>query len=160
MTKPVKVIVAPAFDDRGWDFQQAHIAFYHIAEKSTNLFSATEENPTYQESTEIDSLCYSANFWGSQNIKARGKKSKPLFVLDDQKELVMVDTKVLIVDEHNKPILDDEGCEQYKIEKKPIDVFTVDMSKPQYQQMMQTSGDKIDILGRIIERHYREEVAR
>ena len=136
MTKPVKVIVAPAFDETGWDYPQAHIAFYHIAEKSTKTYTATEENPTYKEGLEVDSLCYSANFWGSQNIKARGKKSKPLYVLDAQKELT------------------------YDSEDEPCRVFVVDMSKPQYQQMMQTSGETIDILGRIIERHYREEVAR
>jgi hypothetical protein len=136
MTKPVKVIVAPAFDETGWDFPQAYIAFYHIAEKSTNSFIATEENPTYKESTEIEEVSYSANFWGSQQIKNRGLKSKPLYVLDENKEL-MFDA-------------DDE----------PDRVFSIDVSKPQYQQMIQQGGDKLDILGRIIEKHYREEVAR
>ena len=136
MTKPVKVIVAPAFDETGWDYPQAYIAFYHIAEKLTRSHDATEENPTYKESLDIEEVCYSANFWGSNQIKQRGLRSKPLYQLDENKELVFNDN--------------DE----------PERIFSVDMSQPQYQQIMQQGGESLDILGRIIEKHYRDEVAR
>ena len=125
-----------AFDERGWDYPQAHIAFYSISTCEVTHYEATEENPVYKQSSEFEEISYSANFWGNQQIRQRGKKSKPLYNLDDKKEL-----------QH-----DDKG--------EPLRTFSVDMSKPQYQQIMAQGGDPVDVLGRIIEKHYREEVAR
>jgi len=136
MTKPVKFINAMAFDERGWDYPQAHIAFFNLSVFEATHYSGTEENPVYKQTSEFEEILYSANFWGSQQIKQRGRKSKPLYNLDSKKE-----------------IQEDENGE-------PLRTFSVDMSKPQYQQLMAQGGDPIDVLGRIIEKHYREEVAR
>ena len=137
MTKPVKAIVAPVIDEAGWEFQQAVVVFYHIAEKSTKAWEAEENSQVYKElPPEIEAISYTANFWMNSQIKQQGKKSKPVFVLDEKKE----------------PVKASDGTAER--------VFTIDASKPQYAQIMQRGGNQLDILTAIIEKHYREEVAR
>ncbi len=136
MTKPVKAIVAKVTDEAGWPFEQAVVVFYHIAEKSVRSYDAEESNPVYKESSDIESVSYTANFWMNSQVKQQGMKSKPVYVLDENKNIT----------------LDDDN--------EPERVFTVDTAKPQYAQIMQRGGHPIDVLTAIIEKHYREEVAR
>lgn len=136
MTKPVKIINALAKDEMGWDYPQAVIAFYHIGKHNVELLTANDGDSAYKISQEIESISYTVNFWGNAGIRQRGCKSRPMFVLDADGEL------------------------QYDDDDNPVRSFEVDMSKPQYQQLMNATPDALENVFKIIERHYREEVIR
>lgn len=135
MTRQVHTITAPAYDDYGWGYQNAVIAFYQFAKSSTESYTASEENQSYQVKQDVDTITYTANFWGAQEHKDAGCKSKPLYALD----------------ENNKVVTDDSG--------KPSRVFEVDASKPQYKAILARHADPIDGLFAVIEQHYKMEVA-
>ena len=135
--KPVIVINAKATDELGWDYPQAMIAFFHLGASTLTQFSADEreEDPQYRESAKIESVHYKANFWPDVRTKQLGKRSRPIYLLEDGELL-------------------------YDDEDEPVKVFEVDLSQPKYKSILHDPN--LDTFGKtraIIEKHYREEVA-
>lgn len=129
MTKPVKVITAPVklAGDFGGIFPQAIVAFYNMTAYNSTSMDASHGDPQYKVSSDLDEVVYSASFWYNQETKAAGFKPQPIENTND----------------------DDEDGQCY--------VFTVDVTKPAYQNIKAAQIPIEDKILQIVDVHYKTE---
>lgn len=134
MNKPVKTIQAMARDELGWEYPQALIAFFHIEKFSKEKWIADESDPNYRTFFELEEIAYVANFYANAQTHAKGLKSRPIYALDEDGNMLIEDGK-------------------------PVTAFVVDVTEPKYLSIVNAVSDPYEAVMRVIETHYKTEVA-
>jgi|GEM_PF-4556051 len=75
---PVKTFHAPITDEYGGQYPQAFVAVRDWAKYALDSASCVDCEGDYKLESEIDSISYKANYWYSGELKASGKRSRPL----------------------------------------------------------------------------------
>lgn len=131
MTRQVKSIAAKARvgGDFGGIFPQAKVSFFHVFKNSQEYLGAKEGDDTYTEQQ---------NYIESITYSANCWPNQETFEAGYK----------------SRPVLNPEP-----IEGKDENVFIVDVTKPQYMNELNATGASWDSVFKVIELHYRQEVA-
>lgn len=131
MTRQVKVIGAPVKEsgDFGAIFPNAIVAFYHVFKNSQEYLGAEEGETEYSK---VDNFIESITYKANYWPNAETRQA-----------------------EYRSRPIKNENTED---ESEPY-VFKVDITKPQYKQILESHGDAWELALRVIELHYKTEVA-
>ena len=78
METPVKTFHAPITDEYGGQYPQALVAVRDWANYALESGTSIDCEGNYKIESDIDAITYKANYWYSGELKASGKRSRPL----------------------------------------------------------------------------------
>lgn len=76
-----------ARDELGWPYGDALIAIRKWTKSSQETGESKDGDEDYTLSYDVEAVVYTANFYGSEEVQREGKKSRPLYNLDDTESL-------------------------------------------------------------------------
>jgi hypothetical protein len=124
MARTVKTFSAYVEDKLGWDYPNALVAIRTASESSQNTFESDDCKGEYSEGTSSHVIAYTANFWGTRQMQAAGKPSRPLF---------------------------DKVVSEPTAQPEFDDLFVVDLDHPQSVQVLNSNATAIDKTFTLIE---------
>jgi len=142
-----KAFTAKVKDQLGWDFPGAFVVIRQAVQTTSlvNTLILNDETNCYDKESEGSSaaIVYTANFWGSAAMQAAGLDSRPL----GHFKLVTVD----VLDDNDKPVIDDEGRVVTEEVEEWTTLFEANLKHPDSAQVMKGPMTEDDKQLRVIE---------
>lgn len=79
MTTQVKTFFARIVDEYGGEYQQALVAVRAFSENSQNTGYSQDCTGPYKIESVLEAITYNVNYWYTEQTKANGKRSRPLY---------------------------------------------------------------------------------